>query len=400
MKSQGFKLSILIMTVSTAGFVTACSPELGTMSNNKTPVKSASPAPTIAVAKGAQQEDSAQLTLGNNLKNYFDNSLPQIPTSEQDAKDLAQSAEALTAAQKNNFKDLTSDGDPEDAFSQPSAFAGLLPEKMPLPYVPTQPAKPISPTPSPTAPPDISPMTLLKNLMCERLGTQGCIAGLQNPVDQSVNYYAFFKGLGMGRLINATLLPTDGVGFHVKSNSQARRYGSKHTIQFIQKLAEKTFNDQITDELVIGDISQRTGGFLGQVVGDQVIGHKSHQNGLDIDIGFIGKDGNQTPHDQFPGDFVAAGKLDTSKFDIEKNWQLVQTAVNSNWTYFILAHPSIKKAFCEKAKATGEVEKYKKVLSQIYPDTTHFNHFHMRLKCPETSPRCVPAAVRPEESGC
>jgi penicillin-insensitive murein DD-endopeptidase len=247
-----------------------------------------------------------------------------------------------------------------------------------------------------TAPPqqaqatDMAPLVAIKNLLCKK--QEQCLPFIEGIFEQAVGYYSFRTDLNFGgKLINASQLPASGEGFIVKSNSQDNRWATEHAVQFVQKLGQKIRGTKMAEQLVIGNISTLGGGYMQ--------GQMSHQNGLDVDIGLLYKKGQAYSKENFPKDVVVKDKL-TSKFALAENWYLVHMALESNWPLFVLAHPEIKKAFCESAKKSGEIEKYKKVLSRIVPDKGHPDHFHFRLRCPLSSPACVPANYELTATGC
>jgi len=239
---------------------------------------------------------------------------------------------------------------------------------------------------------DLSPGRTLRNMICERGGENLCLPSLENPVEQAVGFYDFDPGLGVGgRLTHSVELPADGNGFHQKTDSRVGRYSTDHTVKFVQNLSEQLVAEQVTDLLIVGDISKQGGGFFPP--------HVSHQNGLDVDLGYIQVGATETDHEHFAKNLVSGHRL-SSRFSVAQNWKLVADAVNTNWTYLILAHPAVKKAFCKMAETSPNPDFYATVLAQIVPDSTHTDHFHVRLKCPESSPRCIPGPPRLNKTGC
>lgn len=237
---------------------------------------------------------------------------------------------------------------------------------------------------------DVSPITLIKNLLCKKEGQ--CLPALDPAIEQAVGYYYFRADLGFGgKLINGVQMPLQGNGFLVKGNSQNMRWSTDHAVRFVQVLAETMQDLKLTPTLVVGDVSQFGGGFN--------TGHASHQNGLDVDIGFLGTKDYNLPTTNFPKDMVVNDQV-TSHFGLVENWMLVNIAIKTNWTLFAIAHPAVKQAFCELAKAGNDFEKYKPILARILPDKSHFDHVHFRLKCPISSPACIPADFDFSDPGC
>jgi penicillin-insensitive murein endopeptidase len=64
----------------------------------------------------------------------------------------------------------------------------------------------------------------------------------------------------------------------------------------------------------------------------------------------------------------------------------------------ILVDPVIKLALCRGG--AGAVYFGKDWLRRLEPWPGHDDHFHVRLRCPESSPSCVPSDDLPEGDGC
>lgn len=237
---------------------------------------------------------------------------------------------------------------------------------------------------------DLSPITIIKNLLCKK--ADQCLPALDPAIEQAVGYYHFRADLGFGgKLINGVQMPLQGTGFLVKGNSQNVRWSTDHTIRFIETIAQIAAIMNLAPTLVVGDVSTMGGGFN--------TGHASHQNGLDVDVGLLGTKTYQLPTNHFPKDMVVNEQV-TSNFGLDESWKLVNVALQTNWTVFVIAHPAIKQKFCDLVKTNNEMEKYRLVLSHIIPDKSHFDHFHFRLKCPISSPACVPADLDLQDAGC
>lgn len=96
--------------------------------------------------------------------------------------------------------------------------------------------------------------------------------GVYGATAQSIGTYT------NGCLSNSVALPIDGTGYQVMRLSRERIYGHTNLIQFIQNLGQTVANEHASN-LLIGDLGQRHGGRTRS-------GHRSHQNGLDVDIWF------------------------------------------------------------------------------------------------------------------
>lgn len=135
--------------------------------------------------------------------------------------------------------------------------------------------------------------------------------------------------------------------------------------------------------LVIGDISSRYGGYLS--------GHKSHRGGIDADIGIYKTGGWQSPN--------GFTDLHPSEFDVEANWALISTMLETGKVDMILldrGHIERLRAYTVKTGLLSEEE-----AAWIFPaegsrDTWsrkgvvrhapgHGNHLHLRVLCSDGS---------------
>ncbi len=106
-----------------------------------------------------------------------------------------------------------------------------------------------------------------------------------------------------GRLEGGVRLRPEGATFfswdpvvHVTPNRLDRRYGTKALIRGIEGvLANYTVANPGAPRVGIGDLSRPRGGPFGSDFGG--LGHGSHQNGLDVDIYYPRRDGQERPPD-------------------------------------------------------------------------------------------------------
>ncbi len=343
---------------------------------------------TTPTAEVIQSEETTSLQ--SNLQSYYQ-SLPPLPQTSPQASSQAsfQTPAKITAAATTPVPLVTAVESASDAIPAPAVVSdGDAEENLDAP----ENFSPIIPTKDDLQKADLSPISILHNLMCDKAGPGRCLPALNPAFDQAVGYYYGNATLGVGgSLLHAAELPEKGQGFRQKSGSRAGRFATDHAVHFIESLAAQLVQNQVIDLLVIGDIAKKDGG--------NFPGHVSHQSGLDIDIGFLPSGHQQNDLERFPGNDIAGDHV-SSQFGLIQNWHLVSAAFNTGSTYLILAHPAVKKAFCQMAAKSPDPSQYNAMLSQIVPDVTHFDHFHFRLKCPVSSPRCVPGPNRSKLSGC
>ncbi len=206
--------------------------------------------------------------------------------------------------------------------------------------------------------------------------------------EQAVGSYA------AGRLVNADRLPESGTGFVKLFVPRDRGWLTRELSDVVQGVASRLHQRFPEGErLQLGDSSGREGG--------PISGHASHQNGLDIDIAFLRA--NHTEQDPqlttgFQEVFVRNGTL-SRNFDLRRNWFLVRAFYATGRINRMFVDPAIKRAFCRAAGSSPDAWTTE-VLRRLRPLAEHDDHVHVRLLCPEASPRCVPQEAPEPGSGC
>jgi penicillin-insensitive murein endopeptidase len=212
----------------------------------------------------------------------------------------------------------------------------------------------------------------------------------QGSFEQAKGFYS------NGSQINPSILGNAGPGFFKIFLGHDTAWTSYDMSYIIHQAAELLTHDFPNREPVeVGDCSSRRGGKLFQ--------HASHQNGLDCDIRFLSKDGHtQNPNSggDFDENFVRSGKV-TANFDTARNWTLLRNIVDFGRTKMIFMDPAIKKNFCSYVKnTTGLSPAATETLRRFIPYANHKNHFHLRITCPVSSPRCISQGEPTAGSGC
>lgn len=179
-------------------------------------------------------------------------------------------------------------------------------------------------------------------------------------------------------------------------------YGNPVMVEFIARVSQQAREKIISrTEWVaeVKDIAKLNGGYL--------YPHKSHQNGLDADIGYIFKSKNSG----YYGQGVVNGHHIDSDFDIEAQYKWFTQMVQSNvaQVHYIFVHHVIKDAMCKMAKEKGvfaEPDKSEnadvlRMLRRLYPrPNDHHDHFHLRLKCPLNNKGCYLYPETKNVTGC
>lgn len=194
--------------------------------------------------------------------------------------------------------------------------------------------------------------------------------GLQNPS----NLFQMVENIKKENLTNQFLVRS-------KSPTRVRSYGNFATMEFLLKSSYWVNKLRPGLSLEVNDISAQRGGHLGN--------HASHQNGLDMDVGYFFEGINEN----YYGRSALKGKGFDPKFDRALLWNYLKTMMTyyHDQVYMIFVHSSIKKAMCAEAKRVGDLGTSDKgtdpivlnALRRLYPESGHHNHFHVRLRCPK-----------------
>ncbi len=194
-----------------------------------------------------------------------------------------------------------------------------------------------------------------------------------------------------GCLAGAVSLPVHGEGFVQIRRERLRHFGHPVTLAFVMDLGAD--QAQRTGRYVmIGDLSQPRGGLMSS-------SHRSHQNGLDLDIWFQFADSPSQaqrayPESRSPPSMVRADGLAVNGFWGQEQRLLLKHAAEDARVERIFVNPAIKQALCESE--TGD----RHWLRKLRPWRGHDAHFHVRLKCPQDSPACEAQSPIGAGEGC
>ncbi len=198
-----------------------------------------------------------------------------------------------------------------------------------------------------------------------------------------------------GSLQDGVLLPAQGPGF-VRVNSPDTSWGAGMMISLLTNASAfygKYFSPHYN--VHIASIAQEKGGAYGP--------HKSHQNGLDGDVYYMG----QTQY----GSVLDSNGAVTEKFDAQKNWDFWRILmlqemdigeVSRPAVYMIFVHPTLKTYLCEWAKAQNLINNPldREILKRLWTTAGHDTHFHVRLRCSPYYTDCVQQNEIPDVTGC
>jgi penicillin-insensitive murein endopeptidase len=199
-----------------------------------------------------------------------------------------------------------------------------------------------------------------------------------------------------GCLSGAVQLPTDGPGYEVIRLSRRRYFGHGDMVDFVEGLGKRAQAAGLP-LFYVGDMAQPRGGPL-------PFGHASHQTGLDVDIWFTADTKPGLPaaareEPPLPSMIVAGNKphVDMSEFG-KRQVALLRLAADDRRVDRIFVNPVIKLAMCRGFG--GATTGGSAWLQRLRPWWGHDDHFHVRLRCPDSSPDCEPQKPVPDGDGC
>jgi len=199
-----------------------------------------------------------------------------------------------------------------------------------------------------------------------------------------------------GCLTGAVQLPADGPGYAVIRLSRHRYFGHGDMVDFVEGLGKRVQAAGLP-LFYVGDMSQPRGGPL-------PFGHASHQTGLDVDIWFTATTRAGLPEaaredPPLPSMIIAddTPRIDPAQFG-KRQVTLLRLAADDPHVARIFVNPVIKLAMCRGFG--GATVGGAGWLQRLRPWWGHDDHFHVRLRCPDSSPDCEPQKPIPDGDGC
>jgi penicillin-insensitive murein endopeptidase len=173
-------------------------------------------------------------------------------------------------------------------------------------------------------------------------------------------------------------------------------YGTSELVTLIERTAHAIAARWPGSQLSVGELSGPHGG--------KISGHRSHQNGRDVDIAFFMQDaeGRASPMHTFVTFNGQGNALRTRSklyFDDARNWAMVATmlrAPEARVQYMFVAK-RIRARLLNEGHRQGESEQFLRgaatVMVQPKRGHKHANHFHVRIYCAsDDRPRCRDSA--------
>lgn len=174
------------------------------------------------------------------------------------------------------------------------------------------------------------------------------------------------------------ILPNDSWNVRARTVKQGHNFVSIYVSDTLRQAVQAYYRaDRSAPMVELWDMSNAGGG--------QSAGHKSHQNGLDIDIRY-----------PYVRDNVPELRS-LATIDYPKLFTLVRAWVDTGSVRRFFVDASIKRKLCS---LYGSEEANTEYLRRLRPYKNHDDHIHVRLKCPKEDSKCVDQVDVPAGSGC
>ena len=172
----------------------------------------------------------------------------------------------------------------------------------------------------------------------------------------------------------------------LKVREHAQAWALPALAKLLQRAAGKVAKHHPRSVMLVGDLSQKSGGAL--------TGHNSHQSGRDADVAFYvaNSKGQPAAMRRFIA-FDGAGKsaqVAWAQFDDARNWTLVESLLTDKDTtvrYIFVSNPLRARmlAYAKKEKVAKDLlARAETTLMSPRDADVHDDHFHVRIACPET----------------
>ena len=194
-----------------------------------------------------------------------------------------------------------------------------------------------------------------------------------------------------GCVRGAVALPPEGPGFQSMHRARRRFFGHPSLVHYLYALGAAAAQQGL-GVLSIGDLGQARGGPMPS-------GHRSHQDGLDVDIWFwlSGKGRALTMAERETVEAPSMLTPDGQALD-EGQWSpqhvaLLRLAASFDVVARLFVHPLIKRTVCEQIPGAPWLQK-------LRPWWGHDDHLHVRLHCPIGEIACLDQEPPPTGDGC
>jgi penicillin-insensitive murein endopeptidase len=276
-------------------------------------------------------------------------------------------------------------------------------EELPLPppvAPPAPPKAPAKPAAKPEKAPEKAPVPAevrTEKLEPEEANPDLKITPVVSTKEQSVGCTGSYRWIPrkecrtLGSLINASALDLKGVGYYVQLPTRKMYFGTDRTVGYVRDIGKLVTKLIPGYSVSVGDLSGPRGGKSGARKDE------GHLNGMEADIAYV----TVKPTNPWPVLVNGGGVFNKRLMHMDEQWKVFKAVVSKNLVGRIFVHRSIKRGFCQLAKDSHDAsEEGHEALRRLWHAEGHENHFHLRLKCPSTSPRCLDDDEPPNKTGC
>ncbi len=189
-----------------------------------------------------------------------------------------------------------------------------------------------------------------------------------------------------GRLLDAVRLqPTEHVHLVDADVPRGRHFGTIELVGLITRVAARVADDAPGARLQVGELSGERGG--------NIPGHRSHENGRDVDLGFYFVDaetGEPVDLPRFVNQTRRGARLESRalRFDDVRNWRLVEALATDEVApvQHAFVHRDLRARLLRAGERLGApaelLERVKRIVISPGVAHPHRNHFHVRIYCP------------------
>ena len=178
--------------------------------------------------------------------------------------------------------------------------------------------------------------------------------------------------------------PSQYVRYVGEYTSHGRYYGTWELVQLLERAARRVAFRLPGAKLSVGELARNGGGHID--------GHRSHQSGRDVDVGFYTTLPDGKPHYAYAfAEFDASGRGTGNnrylRFDDARNWELIAKLLSdgdARVQYIFVANTLKQRLLAEglrRGAARTLLVRAKTVLVQPAQGHPHRNHFHLRIYC-------------------
>ncbi len=185
----------------------------------------------------------------------------------------------------------------------------------------------------------------------------------------------------------------------LRQREGAHSWGMPQLVHMLQHAATVVARRHRGSQMLVGDLSGRTGGHLDR--------HNSHQTGRDADVGFyvMNSKGKPMAVKRFIPFDEAGNARDAPgvRFDEARNWTMIEAMLKDDKAtvrYMFITNALRAKLLAHAAKKHAPKELLERAAATMMspPDADlHDDHFHVRISCPEpTRDSCIEEATARE----